>query len=41
MAITNALIIGTAEKLGDDAFKSLEKLESLRSFYNNSDITGV
>ncbi len=39
MAITNALIIGTAEKLGDDAFKTLDRLETLRSFYNNSDMS--
>ena len=40
MAITNALIIGTAEKLGDDAFKSLERLDYIRGFYDNSDISG-
>ena len=39
MAITNALIIGTAEKLGDDAFTSFDRLEYLRSNYNNSDIS--
>lgn len=41
MAITNALIIGTAEKLGDDAFKSLDRLENIRSYYNNSDVSNV
>jgi DNA-binding MurR/RpiR family transcriptional regulator len=41
MAITNALIIGTAERLGDEAFTSLDKLENLRSYYNNSDISNV
>lgn len=41
MAITNALIIGTAEKLGDDAFTTLNKLENLRSYYNNSDISNI
>ena len=41
MAITNALIIATAEKLGNGAFKTLERLENLRSYYNNSDISGI
>ena len=41
MAITNALIIGTAEKLGDNAYKSLDTLENLRSYYNNSDISNI
>ena len=41
MAITNALIIGTAERLGNDAFTSLDKLENLRSYYNNSDISNI
>ena len=41
MAITNALIIGIAEKLGKDAFKSLDRLENIRSYYHNSDISSI
>ncbi len=41
MAITNSLIIGTAEKLGNNAFQSLERLENIRSYYDHSDIAGM
>ena len=41
IAITNALIIGIAEKLGKDAFKSLDRLENIRSYDHNSDISSI
>ncbi|MBI9102325.1 MAG: MurR/RpiR family transcriptional regulator [Spirochaetales bacterium] len=37
MAITNSLIIGTADKLGVKALNALERLENIRSYYNHSD----
>jgi len=39
MAITNARSTGIAKKAGDEAFSTLDKLEDIRSYYNNSDIS--
>jgi DNA-binding MurR/RpiR family transcriptional regulator len=41
MAITNALIVGVAERLGDRAVDSLKEISSLRKRYYGDELSGI
>ncbi len=41
MAVTNALIVGVAERLGDSSMDSLREISSLRKRYYDEELTGI